>query len=1150
MIRSPQRSSKRDDMTRGETVATFEAKYHGQVPVSRPQGNDVVMHAVEKIHELRLKPVPVVITMTKKGVYVDEKKDKALLVKVPMPNLSWVCTDPRNKQLFSFLAHEARLHTVECHTFSAKRNGKHFVTACKRLIADLVADGSRAEAEAAMIAAVAPIMPVVAEQAPERREDEQAGELIRGEGAEYMSLDKRGGGDMSRFVDDNPWVSDEYIKMSLGCFKAIYRGGIPVKEIEGFRVVQQAALRVKDFGLEPKKVTLVITQAQLLVVEKDTGDHMHEVSVSNISYSLVDPRDRKHFYFIVNDPRLGFAYCHVLQILSPTDQLSACMAAAQRAAARARELLREEEGLIATSSKKKKKQKTQPPLGVYEVKYLGAVRVDGSGNAIVKKAMTDLRSKFQQIMQLGEEEDWTTVGDRVVLVMTADGIRVVELTTGEVIFFVFIRDVAFSTHLHSGYNRKSNPEHDIFAFIAQDDKLSRSVCHLFKCPPGMARDICKTAAFAFRMCIEELQRNEQENPFQAIHKTDLDLSSLFPPHLIISRRDIKAIKVLGAGQFGTVWLALQKMRDQQNTMKHRAVKLLRPNASEQDQEDFLREAITMSRISHSNLVRLVGVSVNHMPWLVVLEFMRYGDLRNLVIACAEKQIKLSAAEQLHFMQSICAGMSYLASKRLVHMDLACRNCLIGSRNTLKIGDFGLTRPFDEGVNHYKLKPNMSVKLPAKWLSIEALATMTFSEASDVWAAGVVFWEIVTYGMQPYPQYKNKEMRRLLKQGYRLEQPTEHECSDKMYELMTLCWEADPRERITFQDLGPLVQALLQEELRKSKGMRDVGKMLNGGVEKELPTTRQTVVEMYTSFTTPKGAQGSYMDVDNRDQGSYMGVDNPDRGTYMGVDNGGEGAAYKRVDQGEGHYIDVHGKRTKAPVDMYGNPNRRVEDSYFEVNAPEDAYFTVDGTAEANRMASKRRGSKDASKQSNDLYLQVNGKPAEPESSYFEVAAEDDEGSYMQIQQNLRGDDDGLGDVSRCNPLFAAEDDYLDFDDPNADPEAYMAVEQNDGASSYLAVANQASDMLTEPKERRTSEMRGDVGSDRLRLTDYKRACLTKASYAREFIVAGGLLSTSATMKCFSQGCLYRMELQPLFAASIWASLNRIGFRHDGVTAFT
>lgn len=43
------------------------------------------------------------------------------------------------------------------------------------------------------------------------------------------------------------------------------------------------------------------------------------------SPSLLDPRDRKHFYYIVNDPRLGFAYCHVLYIYSPTDKLPGCM---------------------------------------------------------------------------------------------------------------------------------------------------------------------------------------------------------------------------------------------------------------------------------------------------------------------------------------------------------------------------------------------------------------------------------------------------------------------------------------------------------------------------------------------------------------------------------------------------------------------------------------------------------------------------------------------------------------------------------------------------------------------------------------------------------------------------------------------------------
>lgn len=77
-----------------------------------------------------------------------------------------------------------------------------------------------------------------------------------------------------------------------------------------------------------------------------------------------------------------------------------------------------------------------------------------TGNGVVKKAMVELRSKFREILNLTEEDDWTVVGDRVVLVMTTEGLRVVELATGDVMHFTYIRDISFSTHLHSGYDRK------------------------------------------------------------------------------------------------------------------------------------------------------------------------------------------------------------------------------------------------------------------------------------------------------------------------------------------------------------------------------------------------------------------------------------------------------------------------------------------------------------------------------------------------------------------------------------------------------------------------------------------------------------------------------------------------------------------------
>ena len=48
------------------------------------------------------------------------------------------------------------------------------------------------------------------------------------------------------------------------------------------------------------------------------------------------------------------------------------------------------------------------------------------------------------------------------------------------------------------------------------------------------------------------------------------------------------------------------------------------------------------------------------------------------------------------MKQLCDGMAYMASKRLVHMDFAERNCLLADDNLLKIGDFGLTKPYDDG----------------------------------------------------------------------------------------------------------------------------------------------------------------------------------------------------------------------------------------------------------------------------------------------------------------------------------------------------------------------------------------------------------------------------------------------------------------------
>jgi serine/threonine protein kinase len=75
----------------------------------------------------------------------------------------------------------------------------------------------------------------------------------------------------------------------------------------------------------------------------------------------------------------------------------------------------------------------------------------------------------------------------------------------------------------------------------------------------------------------------------------------------IDRADLTGVKVLGAGQFGRVYLAVQASPDDDPDKDiQRAVKMLRSGASPGDKEEFTREAEIMTMLMHPNIVAIVG----------------------------------------------------------------------------------------------------------------------------------------------------------------------------------------------------------------------------------------------------------------------------------------------------------------------------------------------------------------------------------------------------------------------------------------------------------------------------------------------------------------------------------------------------------------
>uniref|UniRef100_A0A8C5FW76 receptor protein-tyrosine kinase n=1 Tax=Gadus morhua TaxID=8049 RepID=A0A8C5FW76_GADMO len=287
------------------------------------------------------------------------------------------------------------------------------------------------------------------------------------------------------------------------------------------------------------------------------------------------------------------------------------------------------------------------------------------------------------------------------------------------------------------------------------------------------------------------------------------------------RKNLVLGKTLGEGEFGKVVKATAFRLKGKAGYTTVAVKMLKDHASHSELRDLLSEFTLLKQVNHPHVIKMYGACSQDGPLYLIVEYAKYGSLRNFLRESRKvgpsymsgernssylenpDERALTMGDLISFVWQISRGMQYLAEMKLVHRDLAARNVLVAEGRKMKISDFGLSRDVYEEDSYVKRSKG---RIPVKWMAIESLFDHIYTTQSDVWSFGVLLWETVTLGGNPYPGIAPERLFNLLKTGYRMEKP--ENCSDEMYNLMLRCWKQESDKRPTFIDISKELEKMM------------------------------------------------------------------------------------------------------------------------------------------------------------------------------------------------------------------------------------------------------------------------------------------------------------------------------------------------------
>lgn len=326
------------------------------------------------------------------------------------------------------------------------------------------------------------------------------------------------------------------------------------------------------------------------------------------------------------------------------------------------------------------------------------------------------------------------------------------------------------------------------------------------------------------------------------------------------------IKTIGEGGMANVYLANDTILDRKV-----AIKVLRGDLSNDEKfiRRFQREALSVSNLSHPNIVEVYDVGEEDGQYYIVMEYIEGKTLKQLL----KKRETLTLPEVIDIMLQLTDGLAHAHESYIIHRDIKPQNIMILDNGLVKITDFGIAM----ALNATQLTQTNSVMGSVHYLPPEQANGKSATVKSDIYSLGILMYELIT-GSVPFKgdnaveialKHMKEKIPSIRKQNPTIPQSVEnivikataknprnrYDSVKEMHDDLEICMEKENAKKVTFEypendidDSEPITKK--KEKSKIEKPNVEYTEKKEESIEEDIletPKKRNTVILLLTGI---------------------------------------------------------------------------------------------------------------------------------------------------------------------------------------------------------------------------------------------------------------------------------------------------------------